>query len=480
MAAAETDFEARCRQSGGTPNLSTCACPWSGSFIDPFTTTCPKPTADELQQLYKNVDHSSIEWTTEGEGADKHIAGCARKDRDDPKSSKSLPLEECLTTLKGKYDWIPGETGCAIFTADGIMVSKVSIDACSVQRWTGENGDQCGNFKPSGEFIGKAGDPALCLKKSLTFFQWADAKGETCVAFNACEADLGKVDSKFCQSLPNPFAKDRPQLGYTWKKCSSGPDNDSTPFFRGGAPRPECAPDTLYSWKKPKFVEKYAATSSPNRVLDLNGFALYTWRTPIGSFGYARESLRMKLKPGVKFAWIADGDRDCGALGRKFNVRNTVFATSLGNRIRGYSEYFLCDAGPVESWSYDTPQHLEEMQREEDWMKTHPNDYDGLLYDNDSQSRCPWTYGQFDQGSGSSTIDWSLGTLNQDMRQIQVRISGGAGRVYFAKGTVPSLWNHFSTNKPGYFNPYGDEGSRDTWPERDPDGCKIQKMPKAK
>jgi len=237
------------------------------------------------------------------------------------------------------------------------------------------------------------------------------------------------------------------------EKCRQS-DNDGTtnPFDSAGNFRPECAPDTLYAWMTPDKILKRAQNSTPENVLPFKG-RLFSWRTPVGSYGYGESSMRIKLRPGVKFKkipmfsnddWYSE-PRNCDTLNKLPEARNTVFvADGLAG---GYHEYILCNSGPVHSWSYGTPEHFNEQQSEKNWMRTHSEqEYDHLIQKQLYISRKDWPC--YWDGH-----DWSFEVLTERVQSMLAQvIKLNGGNIFYSSDVEKSRKDHFSTKVKTYWS----------------------------
>jgi hypothetical protein len=356
----------------------------------------------------------------------------------------------------------------------GILVSSTPKFANAADpadhRWTGEKGDVCGEFV--GSRLVQIVPKKRCYKPSLVYFQWMNEDRNICVAYNVCGRLADHVSSEFCAKASNPWKSKAVSPGYSWKNCEHWDKNEramiTTPYGDDGKFRSECAPDVLYSWKKSELVDSYAKWSKPGKVLDVSRM-IFTWRTPMGSFAYGNDAIRIKLKPDVKWVTIqlpegtiANTPRDCSKLKKTYDIETTVFAFELP-WMSGYSEYVLCSEGPVHSWSYGTSEFLNEIVAEKKWRETHPKDQYDQFFNNGCFIGC-WFDGE----------RWTRERLRENLENIQVRIDSGEGKIFFNNDVIPSRWDHFATKIPGYFNSYDGKQSSDPWPERDPKGCSLQ------
>ncbi len=243
------------------------------------------------------------------------------------------------------------------------------------------------------------------------------------------------------------FSQDRPvYAGYTWKACEQDRFRGATlPFDKSGKFLPECAPDTLYHWKKHDYLERDLKQVNDSTLLPIPVGQLFTWRTPIGSYTYGEVSIRIKLRDGVKFIYQDQNTRGCASAVAK-NGPNIVLAVSLSSIVR-YSEYILCSDAPVHSWSYGTEEHLQEMEKEIQYIEAHkPGEFD--LFHDDSGMHIPWN-----GGSGFKT-NATRSSLDEKVNQMKKFVADQAGQIFFAKDVRQERMDHFLTKTPGYFNPY--------------------------
>lgn len=241
-------------------------------------------------------------------------------------------------------------------------------------------------------------------------------------------------------------------FGYSWKKCERADLGNATiPFDKAGKFIPDCAPDILYSWQAKEKVLDLAKRSTPKDVLPVPH--LYTWRTPLGTFGYGDVAIRIKLKADTQFALIGEFDRDCDRLP---NPENTVYVAYLKGMFpekgsTDASEYLICSSNVIESWSYGTEDLLKEMQREATWAEAHET------YDFDRYSKSK----QIEAGENcilrALNLDGknnSLETLLRNFAEIIEMVKKSEGGVFYAAGVEHSLDRHLQTRIPSYFNPH--------------------------
>jgi hypothetical protein len=250
-------------------------------------------------------------------------------------------------------------------------------------------------------------------------------------------------------------APEQKTYGYTWRHCER-PDlaRATIPFDKKDRFRPDCAPDVLYSWQShDKVVElRNAAMKNPRNIFPVP--YMYMWRTPMGTFGYNTDLIRVKLKKGVRFAYLHSAQRQCPI--NPAQDQNTVYVSYLGhtNHLPGWTEYILCSGGPVASWSHDTPEGLSEMLAEEKWVSTHgPRDYDSIYRIGMGGSSDCANCALFRMNITDPHTDWTKNRLTQDFKWIYLNLQKHPeGEIFYAPGIAKDRQAHFATKLPGYFN----------------------------
>ncbi len=152
------------------------------------------------------------------------------------------------------------------------------------------------------------------------------------------------------------------------------------------------------------------------------GHDLYTTISAVGSYGYGLIPVRIKLRPGV-----------------------------YGSP----SEYDIQNSNVVESWSFGTPEHYDEIIR--DIQR--------------SESKKPWigywhSYWALSSIPGGPPGDKLFFTLPLDghdfteenlktaLLDVIQTILNGDGRIYYAEGTCRNRKREFETRFPTYINPF--------------------------
>jgi hypothetical protein len=214
---------------------------------------------------------------------------------------------------------------------------------------------------------------------------------------------------------------------------------------------PQCAPDTLYNWMKPEYVEKHVQSKESGRQQCLKVYgAHFAWRTPLGSHGYGRDSIRIKLKSDTKFFLIDDLQRECDYLKAQYPeiYKKTVWAAHHVG-LNGYHEYLICSMNVVDSWSTGTSEHLLEMENEAAWIKKEIRNGTSH-YDKLNRSIKHLAY----EGAIDSidNVDWSEASLEKAFELHREKIKTKRDRLFSCTKQPPDRNFHFSTNHPNYFN----------------------------
>jgi hypothetical protein len=241
--------------------------------------------------------------------------------------------------------------------------------------------------------------------------------------------------------------------------CSNDYTNGSSIPFHGRPDdnqfRKECAPDVLYSWQKSSRVsiDQIKDHPIPNKKY------IYTWRTPLGSFGYGDILIRLKLKKNVKFKWLRQGVPFACP---QPDQENTVYVHSFefGFFLVTGVEYILCSKGPVESWSVGQRGTQIEAENELRFMQenlyNYPQAFDSyalgfrrarllpreLFYDSN-----PY-FITWDTNLGT---DWKMSTLEKRIESIHRPKNTTYTLLFCNGGQTCTLKKHFETQLPTYF-----------------------------
>lgn len=237
----------------------------------------------------------------------------------------------------------------------------------------------------------------------------------------------------FSLQIANSYAG----IGYTWKKCTTE-DETTSPINQNGYVLDSCSPDTLYSWMSKNEVLKLIEDAHSNFYSKPH---TYTWKTPVGSFGYGDTLVRYKLKTGVMTKLITSKERNCLLLKNKYNFDFTIFVIKLAPR--GYSEFLVCGSGPFHSWSTGTAEILREIKRELKWMKWHSSSNYDMFF---RHTKYPW-------GILLDDMPFTKEHLKNNIAKLKQTVQLNEGQIYFSDANDDEYSTHYSTSKPIYFNP---------------------------
>lgn len=241
---------------------------------------------------------------------------------------------------------------------------------------------------------------------------------------------------------------------YYYHNCNHSKSGTTIPFDRRGNFRAECAPDILYSWQESDQEYLNSFSTSPLN----SGEYLYTWRTPMGTFGYGDTQVRMKLKGDVEFKLIDMDERDC----RRFPQEekdNTIYVII----VHDYgSEYLLCSKNVLESWSRDTYGAQVESIKELLYIEAnaHPTDQTYDIYLTNNRRRRSFTIGidsfiernELQRYFPSLVVDtpasqWTTESLQRNLDNFQSKNSGDQ-TIYYNEGFEGG---HYESSVPSPF-----------------------------
>lgn len=186
-------------------------------------------------------------------------------------------------------------------------------------------------------------------------------------------------------SLPLFHGDETKTTGYTWKKCEDSTSRGLytkkiSPF--SSELNPNCRPDTLYSWgslKKLKAIEEVIGNNwKPNSPFR----QIYTSTSAVGTFGYGKYAIRIKLKPNIKYKLIFDNYKEttCYKLSKKERENSLLVRAWKYGSLNGV-DYIICSSNIIASWSYGTSSHYDEMLKELRWVLDPNHDiHDFKLY----------------------------------------------------------------------------------------------------
>jgi hypothetical protein len=180
--------------------------------------------------------------------------------------------------------------------------------------------------------------------------------------------------------------------------------------------------DTVYSWgplAKIKSLESRMRDGGEWHGNPNPGHRLDTLASPLGSYGYGIVPVRIRLSPIP--AWM-----------------EVVLRLDY--------DYVVGDE--IESWSYGTPEHYDEIVRDylrfksgEPWIGYMPtaddHDNDRLFFESSLDGHA-----------------FNPDALKNSLREMIRMVLNGEGRIYYAKGQCRNRSLEFQTRFPTYFNPF--------------------------
>ena len=188
--------------------------------------------------------------------------------------------------------------------------------------------------------------------------------------------------------------------------------------------------------------------------------SLFTTQSPVATFGYGRVPLRFKIRDDIKMKLLISpryGEYLCEDLIKNKNrnvkseeIYNTIFVrTEIQSSGFSFQEYIICSPQIIESWSYLTEEHFDEMLKDFKWATTKDyRDWEGYAK---QSGREEFIGNQVD--SISYKTDFSQGAFNARMNFIRLLTESKMGAIHFPDtAEIPSSEQHFKTANPIYFN----------------------------
>lgn len=239
-------------------------------------------------------------------------------------------------------------------------------------------------------------------------------------------------------------------------RCQKKPYTPMTKLDKTKHLAEECKPDTLYTWGPTKKLDtmlrtmpdakKWGALPNPFVIVkdesdyEKDGVegALFLSLSPAVSFGYGDTLVRIKVKRGIKFAPM-----------------NYDSKTKIGFSTGNVHEFVINRTSMIESWSYGTPEIYDELVRD---IKRHlTNKRTETLTSQESGDR-PYTQADgylhaLYENDGMDGTNFNEKALKNNLLKLIAMILKGEGKVLHPKGVCRNYDEHYSTNKPIWFNP---------------------------
>ncbi len=211
-----------------------------------------------------------------------------------------------------------------------------------------------------------------------------------------------------------------------------------------------CSPDVLYSWGPREKVTSFAQyipdgalwTGPMNAPVTNTNHAqgsgtVYATFSAIATFGYGTVPIRIKIKPSAQY-------RSTTSAGASRNGEVAFYSEN------NWHDYYLSDASVVESWSFGTPEHYDEIVRDALRIASGKR---ALAYTGEPNGKKLdrlWQLSNYDNHVSDAAH------LKKALRAIIQMIVNGEGQIHYSKGTCRNRKLHFKTDKPTYINPFKD------------------------
>lgn len=205
----------------------------------------------------------------------------------------------------------------------------------------------------------------------------------------------------------------------------------------------ECKPDVLYSWGPEVKLAGMQKTmqdgkewaNSPNPLPNNDKAALFMSMSPTSTFGYGNIAVRLKIKPSVPYKHIWGYVDSKEAMPNEIQVRTDQ-----------YQDFTTKDASVIESWSFGTPEHYDEIVSE--------------LLRFKEKKRAQLYFRKIDS-DGIDQLYTNVDSYKTDEDILKKRLLNhiemilqGRGRIVYQKGSCRNREQSFKTKRPTYFNPH--------------------------
>jgi hypothetical protein len=263
-------------------------------------------------------------------------------------------------------------------------------------------------------------------------------------------AHAGGEQKTFAELL-TPFQTkvDEGGFGFPYKNCEDpGRGDHLVATDKNGQIPAACVPDTFYSWGGAEKLDWFRTHLGDRKAWIKNlPRPLFTTQSPVATFAYGPIALRIKIKPGTKTRFLDEdyAGEYCDSLNETEKQNTLVLRFIVTARSGTALDYIFCSTGPIESWSYGTRAHYDEVVNELSWIKTHDaKDYE--LY-----FKMAGEDSLFDTGLDGK--DFSEEVLTSNLQQFYSFAASNRGRIYYNTGVPKEEAGHFKTAHPSYFNP---------------------------
>ncbi|MCM2277684.1 MAG: hypothetical protein NDJ89_06370 [Oligoflexia bacterium] len=206
-----------------------------------------------------------------------------------------------------------------------------------------------------------------------------------------------------------------------------------------------CVPDVLYSWGPRAKVDTFQQTirdgkawaGKPNPGSETSDGTLFLSLSAASTYMYGVVPIRFKLKPKVPLH-----------LQRGVKADDLKIPGEVTYRDWEYQDYWIADSSVIESWSFGTPEHYDEIVR--DILRISSGENAALYHRKElhgSGIERFFSIGATDQNPNNE--EKLKATLLEMVRMIVT----GEGRIYYSKGACRNREEHFATDRPSYLNP---------------------------
>ncbi len=379
----------------------------------------------------------------------KTILGCETINLSSDAVIRSPGMSDCISLISPKTIWKISSDRSSVQSCEieslGAKATLPAADCISDKSksyWKGKTKGMCAYYTDDLIFIADKGAVG-CGENHL--LRHPDGSNQVVVYFRGMES---KTEKEIFASPPPtssqpyrlyaPYDVDK-SIGFTVKHCQDASfENHVVKTDAQGELLDGCKPDVLYSWGPmvkildlKKFMGDQGTWNSGFRKVFLS-------HSPLATFGYGDYTIRVKFKKNVRWSRtsVTNCDPNAGAV-----VHYLPWHPGL--------DYGFCSPDAVESWSYGTREHYDEVIKDYLWFKDPVHTQRGEIetYDNAG-------FAQLFQKNWDSH-DFSESTLQRYLGLWQTLITQDKGEVFVnpdAPASERTRAAHFKTTRPIYFN----------------------------
>ncbi|MFZ4713749.1 MAG: NIF family HAD-type phosphatase [Bacteriovoracaceae bacterium] len=425
-------------------------------------------TSIGISYLQDEWEETSVRWSI---SADKiKITGCAEYNNRTRKLLANVDIKKCLEKFSNKVNFVYNKAKTEILSCSlvddalNLPIKNLKMSEClngvSYQAlWVGKSRNVCALYTDDLIKIQTSSNDK-CAEKHL-LINPKNHEPAVVAEFDGFEGmSLAQIFEKPRPTQDEPYRLFFPydvneKVGFTYKNCQTSSEGyHIIKHDDNGKLLDECKPDVVYSWGPYKKLQALEGWMGEGNWVD-SYRPLFAAFSPITTFGYGDIAIRIKFRKGMRWVKTSESHDHCKQYNDTEKKRTIFYRTYNFSGNEWLLDYTVCSPHPIESWSYGTPEHYDEMVKDYNWIKkkekeNKPREVE-LYILGDRQWNLQWAY----EGIDGYSFDEEI-FLNRLQTHLGM-VSNKEGNIYFNPTIDPSLKTrkeHFKTRHSIYFNEY--------------------------